>query len=373
MKALWLAPTFWPVRGGIETISGHLALGLSAAGHQLLVITDEGFAPGSSPSAPDDLPVQRLPIRRALTEPNAALTVRIQRRVGELAAEFEPDLIHLHLVGPAPMGFFYLRLADAQPVPLVITVHDDIGSLRAGGDTVLGGCLNRAARVAAWSQTVLDEVLNLVPGLAGRAAVIYPGLPEPPQAPKAGISTEPRLLCLGRLTIEKGVDLALSAFARIAAAFPTARLVIAGEGPARPALERQALELGLDDTRLEFTGPVTDDERGRLYDSALAVLMPSRHREGFGLVALEAAQHGRAIIAARAGALSEAVGLLENGLLTPQEDVSALADAMGYLLAHPAEAQRLGEAGRRMAGLRFRQDVCVSRYAELYRQLMSQP
>ena len=123
---------------------------------------------------------------------------------------------------------------------------------------------------------------------------------------------------------------------------------------------------------VHFAGPVTDAQRTRLMEDSLAVLMPSRHREGFGLVALEAAQHGRAVIAARSGALPEIVSLLGNGLLTAQEDVEGLAAAMIYLLDHPDEAQRLGESGRQQAALHFRQDKSTASYLALYQHLQTQ-
>jgi glycogen synthase len=182
----------------------------------------------------------------------------------------------------------------------------------------------------------------------------------------------PEFLCLGRLSHEKGLDLVLTAFAQVVKTHATTRLVIAGDGPARHLLERQAWELGLSE-RVTFTGTVSDGERVDLFGRALAVLMPSRHREGFGLVALEAAQHGRAVIAARAGALSEAVSLLENGLLIPQEDAAALAAAMTQLLLHPEDAQRMGAAGQSQAALLFSQEACAANYSALYVQLRQSP
>ena len=87
------------------------------------------------------------------------------------------------------------------------------------------------------------------------------------------------------------------------------------------------------------------------------------------MVALEAAQRGRAVIAARAGALGETVALLGNGLLTPQEDIPALGAAMQRLLSDPGSAQRLGETGRARSAHFFSQDICGARYLALYREL----
>lgn len=368
LKALWLMPAFWPARGGIETFGMHLALGLRALGVDIVIVTDVGRPTAAASESVRGLQVVRMPFYRALTERSPVQLLSLQHRLAALAAEWQPDLMHVHLIGATPMALYAVRLRRALVgTPLLATVHDDVRGLRAGPDTALGQCLCGARWVTTDSQAFLNDVLALVPELAARASAIAPGLP-PPAAPPTEIEPgTPQFLGLGRMVRDKGMDVAVAALARVIDLHPSARLMLAGDGPMREELQHQVAHLSLE-AHVEFAGAVSDAERTRLIDTSLAVLMPSRHREGFGLVALEAAQRRRAVIAARAGALEETVTRLGNGLLTPRDDVSALAAAMCRLLDNPDEARRLGAAGYVSAAQHFRQDQCAASYRALYQE-----
>jgi glycogen(starch) synthase len=175
------------------------------------------------------------------------------------------------------------------------------------------------------------------------------------------------LLCLGRLVEEKGFDLALNAFVLLRDSFPHTRLIIAGDGPARPALEQQAAKLDLAEF-VQFVGWVTPDRVPALMNTATVVVMPSRH-EGFGLVALEAALMARPIVATRVGGLPEVVAHQQTGLLVEQDDSKALAGAISALLADPNMAAQLGQAGYRRAQQLFRWECHVDAYTALYQKL----
>ena len=108
----------------------------------------------------------------------------------------------------------------------------------------------------------------------------------------------PRVLYAGRLVREKGVDVAIDAFAAITTRFPKAHLVIAGDGVTRQDLEQQVVDLCLQD-RVEFVGWVDPEKMPALINSSTIVVMPSRWEEPFGLVALQAAQMARPIVATR--------------------------------------------------------------------------
>src|SRR5262249_4619535 len=114
---------------------------------------------------------------------------------------------------------------------------------------------------------------------------IAPGV-EPPPPPR-----EPRLLCVGRLVPIKGHDTLLRAFATAAGSLPGLPLELAGDGPSRGELEALARRLGVADA-VTFVGRVAPI--GPAYERAAVVVVPSRG-EGFGMVALEAAERGRAV------------------------------------------------------------------------------
>jgi glycogen(starch) synthase len=180
--------------------------------------------------------------------------------------------------------------------------------------------------------------------------------------------TPPRILCLGRHVRDKGFDVALDAFARIADRFPESRLTIAGDGPERAALQRQASELGIAG-RVDFPGRVP--EVHPYFEAATLVVMPSRWEETFGLVALEAALMGRAVVATRVGALPEVVQDEVTGMVVESEDSAGLALAIASLLERPAVVRRMGRAARERALEAFSLPRCIDRYEELYRRLAS--
>jgi glycogen(starch) synthase len=170
------------------------------------------------------------------------------------------------------------------------------------------------------------------------------------------------------LVREKGFDLVISAFASVAERFPRLSLFIIGDGPERSMLERQATALGL--TRsVAFTGAIPNDRVPELLNTATFVVVPSRYREPFPLVALEAAQMARPVIATDMGGLPESVVDGETGLLITLEDSTALVDAMVFLLEHPEIATKMGLAGRSRVLATFTMDNFVDAYGTLYQRL----
>ncbi|MFV1966084.1 MAG: glycosyltransferase family 4 protein [Pirellulaceae bacterium] len=154
-----------------------------------------------------------------------------------------------------------------------------------------------------------------------------------------------RTLALGRLSPEKGFDLLLSAFARIADRHPNWNLIICGEGAERAALESLCQQLDLQD-RVELPGWVCDPDRA-LRDADLFVL-PSRY-EGFPNALLEAMAAGLACISFDCDSgPGEIIRDGEDGLLVPPEDVTGLAQAMDRLVADDALRRQLGSAARQV-------------------------
>jgi glycogen(starch) synthase len=178
-------------------------------------------------------------------------------------------------------------------------------------------------------------------------------------------------LCLGRIESDKGFDIALDAFARLSERFPEARITIVGEGSRRPALEAQAAALGLGH-RARFTGRLGREAIAPMINSATMVVVPSRYREPFALVALEAAQMGRPVVATRWGGLVESVADGQSGLLVENENPQAFADAMLFLLDNPHLALEMGQQGRARARELFSLDRCVDDYEALYQRLLRQ-
>ena len=175
---------------------------------------------------------------------------------------------------------------------------------------------------------------------------------------------EPRLLFVGKLTEQKGLHFLLQALARCRTR-PSLEVVGAGRVNDRD-LREQALALGIAD-RITWTPILPQVELGKRYRDARALVIPAID-EGLGLTAVEAALSGTPVIAFASGGVVDAVRDGETGILVPARDVERLATAIDRLVDEPAEAARLGGAGRRFALGRFSAAAVAAGYAELYRR-----
>jgi glycosyltransferase involved in cell wall biosynthesis len=147
---------------------------------------------------------------------------------------------------------------------------------------------------------------------------------------------------LGRLVPEKGADILVDALALLRARGVAFRAVIGGDGPQRSALEERIDAAQLQDC-VTLRGWVEDS--AAFYGEVDVLCVPSRS-ESFGLIVLEAWQHGVPVVATRADGPSELIASGENGMLA---DIAphALADAMAAVLENSPLARRLAEGGRR--------------------------
>jgi glycogen(starch) synthase len=180
-------------------------------------------------------------------------------------------------------------------------------------------------------------------------------------------SSEPRLLCVGRLIPIKGHIVLLRAFAAARLHVPGLRLDVAGRGPLEPALRSLARELGVADA-VRFLGQVSPIQ-GAIEESAI-VVVPSMG-EGFGMVALEAMELSRPVIAAAIGGLGELVVHGETGLLVEPGLAEPLERAIVELATDLGRAAEMGRAGRQRALAEFLESRCVERTEALYERALA--
>jgi len=158
-------------------------------------------------------------------------------------------------------------------------------------------------------------------------------------------SVEPGLLFLpSRLVPPKGVQVALEAVARLGE-LPW-RLVIAGDGWHRAALEEKSKAMGISD-RVQFLGEISPDEIGRWYQRCEIVLFPVLRHEPFGLVGVEALSHGRPIVAFGGGGADEWLADGESAVRVEARTSDAFAAGLAGLLRDPARRLALAEGARR--------------------------
>ena len=177
--------------------------------------------------------------------------------------------------------------------------------------------------------------------LRARGRVIPNPVDLPASTPARGASR--KLVAVGRLVPQKGFDLLLRAFAKIAAAHPEWRLVIWGEGPERPALLALRDQLGL---RARVTLPGLTQRPGQWTDDAGLLVLSSRF-ESFGNVITEAMASALPVVAFDCPfGPREILRDQVEGVLVKEGDIAALAAALDRLLADPARRAALGAAAR---------------------------
>jgi glycogen(starch) synthase len=363
MRILFWSSTFWPNIGGVEVFAGKLLPALRARGYEFLVV-----APKSHSNSPDQekyqgIPVHRFSVQNGFSSNIIDYLTEMRMKILKLKQTFEPDLIHINAVGRG--DFFHLLTNNAYTAPYLVTLH---GQWENQIEPIVEHTLRNANWVMGCSAAILDRGRQLVPEIVSRSAVIYNGLEIPPLPLRPLPFDPPKILCLGRLAHEKGFDLALTAFASIIECFPYARLILAGDGPARAKLERQAAEEKISQA-VKFIGWVASEAVPALINDATMVLMPSR-QDSFPLVALEAAGMARPVVATRVGGLPEIVLHRDTGLLVRPEDSADLADAICFLVDNPGAAIRMGKAGRKRVETVFSWQKHVDAYDTLYRKLV---
>ena len=280
--------------------------------------------------------------------------------VASLLARRRPRILHTHLVHADVYG----QIAGAMArVPLRLSTKHGFNWFREGR---FFGLADRAVASLAHVHVAISQglarYLAEIEGFdeEGFEIVHYGIAGSDGVRPYAG--EEPRLLCVGRLIPVKGHLVLLRSLAQARGRVPGLVLDIAGQGPLEPALRAYAKELGLSDA-VRFLGFVSPIQAA--LERSAAVVVPSLG-EGFGMVALEAMERGRPVIASDVGGLPEIVADGETGFVVPAGDAEALADAMVSIAADLPRAAAMGEAGRRRALESFTPDRSTRGIEALY-------
>lgn len=195
--------------------------------------------------------------------------------------------------------------------------------------------------------------------------------PERPEAP-APLASPVRILGLGRFVGKKGFDDLLRACRLLLDQGLDFRLILAGEGPEDAALRALASRLSLAG-RVEFPGFVPHEHASRLMLAADLLVAPCRvepsgDQDGLPMVLLEALLHRLPVVAADVADISDLVEDGVTGLLVPQCDPRALAQAMAHLAKDREAALDMARAGRQRVREMFAPEANLARLEELFRQ-----
>jgi len=317
-------------------------------------------------------------------------------RLRKVLAEFQPDVVHIgvFLTQLSPLILPLLRHTPSlynvhwyRPIcPLGTKMFSDGSNCKTPAGTVcyrkrclpLHDWIPLMLQMKFWRRWrhVFDVIVanseavkrRLVSEGIEPVEVIHNGVVTRP--PRPSLSPPPTATFAGRLVREKGVDVLLRAFTKVVTSIPDARLFLAGEGPERENLQRMIAELGLL-SNVTLLGHLSHIDLERYFSAAWTQVVPSRWEEPFGVVATEAMMRGTAVVASNCGGLKEIVQHGRTGFLVPPDDANALADALLKFMQDHDLAERMGEAGRRVALTQFGVGIYVDRFVRLYQTLCS--
>lgn len=176
----------------------------------------------------------------------------------------------------------------------------------------------------------------------------------------------PKILFVGRLFKEKGVDLLLRAVSGIQQEF---LLQIVGDGWEKDNLISLARNLGIS-RKVDFLGFKSGQELVNLYVQCDLFVMPSVWPEPFGMVGLEAGQLRKPVIAFNVGGISDWLTDSVNGLLLPKPDVNLLAEAVEKLISRPELCRQLGKNGFDRVNSQFSLERHLKVLEESYLKIM---
>lgn len=297
--------------------------------------------------------------------------IRAFRRLLAIVRKRQIDIIHAHLTYAAIWGGF---ASLATGVPSIATMH--VAPPRGEGyrEATRQWIMRRLVNHQAARAVVVSEALRQTYAAAGidrsRLVVVHNGVDVRPARgntrrirQELGIDDGALLLtAVAVLRDGKGIDVLLRAVARLAEAFPSMRVLIAGEGPKREEWEPLTRALAIDG-RVIWAGVRRDVDD--LLEASDLFVHPTL-ADAFPTVVLEAMASGLAVVASRVGGIPEIVVDGVTGKLVPAGDDEALAEAIGDALRNSSWRRDAGAAARGRVGREFSTEAWVDRLERLY-------
>ena len=372
MKIVHYSLTTTSKEGGVETFVWELSREQARRGHAVTII---GGA-GRIDRAVRGVRVLRYPFVDRMTWRSFAplrrhyeltkLLERLSMLPAALPATLHarPDIVHLH----KPYDFVLAPLVRRFGAKVVYHGH---GEDFYPFDRLLTGALDGMLSCSDYNAATIAARYG------GRPEVVYNGFdhrhftPRPVDAalPATLLAPDERaILMVGRLQPWKGVQYAIEALPLVDRDL-RARLLIGGDDPYRPELERLVARLDLRD-RVTFLGTIPHRELPRYFALAEVVVGASFASETFGMVLCEAQGCARPVIASDWAGYREVVVHEQTGLVVPAQDPPALARAIERVLRDPVAAQRMATAGRERVLRLFTWEAVADRVEAVYQGVL---
>lgn len=284
----------------------------------------------------------------------------------------KPDLLQIHW--PFPHGLMALPSSILLGIPMVFSFH--------GGELMLVNKFGFVGDILRWLLPLAKGVTANSSFTAGLIRKFYEG---PVRVIPYGLTLEakpplhlppgevPKLLFVGRLDERKGLRYLLEALPLVLAKQPV-RLHVVGKGILEQEIKSQCQALGLNNV-VDFLGFVSKEELADEYAGCEIFVLPAiidskGDTEGLGIVMIEALAHQKPVIASAVGGIVDVIQSGITGLLIPEKNPEALAQAILTLLSDPIKATEMGQKGLADVQVRFSWSRIIPMWEEVFATAM---
>lgn len=387
MRIAIYSDNFYPELSGISDSVISLARTLAGRGHAIAFFVP-AYAPGDYAAA--NVPHRELDlgpnveIHRFASFPycatgtgHARFVIPIGLRAMQVS-RFRPDIIHTQLFFGVELEALFA--GRALGLPVVGTNHTALKEFlnyspikSAWFNTALLAYVNwyyeQCAIVTAPSKSVFDEMVAL--GFKGAHTEVTPNpidiMTFRPSTDRTALKkkfglSDATVIHAGRLSDERSPEVLIKALALIKKNIPRAMLVFAGKGSSEQKLRALAGSLGVADS-VKFLGFLDQATLNEAYNASEVFAIAST-ADTQSMVMMQAMASGIPVVGVRARGIPEYVND-KNGFLVAPNDEHAMAERIGFLLNHPADAKTLG-AGARTYAERFSEDAIAARWEKIY-------
>lgn len=303
----------------------------------------------------------------------------------KLHLRYRFDIFHAHWVVPnAPTGMVLSRITR---IPLVISLHgSDVFLARKSRllSALAKACFRHAAAITACSYQLCEGAIALGASKDQLRLVLWGADPDafdPTRFPSQ-LALRKQLgwpdecyviLSLGRLVKKKGVDYLIRSIPILKKKIKNILVIIAGDGPERKSLEDLTESMGVRDL-VRFVGAIPWTQVAHLLHASDVFVVPSieddtGNLDGLPTAILEAMAAGKPIVATSVGGIPLVVSDGRTGLLVPQKDPEALAQALVRILSDNALSKNLGIFARKMVIEYLNWDRVASDFIQIYMKL----
>jgi N-acetyl-alpha-D-glucosaminyl L-malate synthase BshA len=361
--------TCYPGIGGSGLLATRLAIELAHRGHDVHVITYETpflLQEGQHPNITVDLvDVVEYPLFRY-----PPYTVALASRMAQVVETHKLDLIHVHYAIPHSVSAYLVR--QMTGVPYVVTLHgSDVHTLGADpsyqpATRFTVEAADAATCVSRHICETAGQTLGVQCGITPITNFTYPDVFKPGRCVDDDLRHGKFLVHISNFRPVKRVTDLVTAFAQIASDLTDVQLLLLGDGPLRPDVDKLVRDLDLSN-RVHCLGFKRDVQT---YLQCARAFVLCSELEGAPLSLLEAMSTALPCVATDVGGIPEIIEDRVNGLLAPFGDLDALVEALYAVLTDDGLARRLGERARASILARHTTDKVVPQYEAVYERVL---